>query len=54
VQPLNTDWNQVRSATATGPPDQKNFASSGDLPRIDLNRSVGLSLRMPLPLNSRE
>jgi hypothetical protein len=45
VQPLNTDWNQVCSPTSTGPPDQKNFASSGDLPRMSLNRSVGLSLR---------
>ena len=28
-----------------GFPDQKNFASSGDLPRKSLNKSVGLSVR---------
>src|SRR4029077_3038363 len=37
VQPENCEANQVRGATSTGPPVQKNFASSGVLPRIDPN-----------------
>ena len=41
VQPENCDANQVRGATSTGPPLQKNFASSGDLPRIVANFAAG-------------
>jgi hypothetical protein len=44
VTPENSDWNQVRGAASIGPPDQKNFASSGDLPRQARKRSSGFSI----------
>ena len=49
VTPLNRDWNQVRSATSIGPPDQKKPASSADFPRMALKRSdVGLATAFSL------
>src|SRR5580704_9313286 len=44
VAPENCDWNQVRGATSTGPPVQKNFASSGVFPRMLANLAAGFSV----------
>src|SRR4029077_12577130 len=43
VQPENCEANQVRGATSTGPPLQKNLSSSGLLPRMLTNFDGGLS-----------
>src|SRR5580698_421656 len=43
VQPENCEANQVLGATSTGPPVQKNLASSGLFPRIVANFAEGFS-----------
>src|ERR1051326_5439936 len=49
VTPENCDWNQVRSAAITGPPVQKNLASSGVLPRIWANFAAGFCAMVEAP-----
>jgi len=54
VSPLTREANQVRSATSTGPPDQKNLASSGGLPAMVANRLVGFGIEWSVQLTGGE